>query len=128
MVSNCGIATIGLGQELRIANPSDIIGIAAKVSSGNPETQQEHRYKLNQMNKAKYLAEEKSQKEEQVYVVKKLQCWCLMTCHMTLYCCISHCFCRGHFEGTLHGRKGKQKEAEVDPQLGGFRNLLGFEL
>lgn len=94
MVSNCGISTIGQRAGTTIANPSHVIGIAAKVTSSDSAT----RYRTNWI---KWMNEnipgkEWVERKNKVYLVMKLQWLCLMTCQMTSSCCISRPFFRRH--------------------------------
>ena len=63
MVSNCGVATIGQRAGTAIANPSYVIGIAAKVPSCDSATQHRKNTTLNQLTQRKYNQKQRVQRK-----------------------------------------------------------------
>ena len=52
------------------------------------------KYHIESTDSKKIQSETKGTKEDQVYLVMKLQWLCLMTCHITSSCCIFHLYSR----------------------------------
>lgn len=89
MVENGGIATIGQRARASITNPSNVIWVSTEYHSLNSTKARKNRPIRKPFSKAQVNCENSDTgRKKTTYLDMKLQCLCLITCHMTSSCCI----------------------------------------